>query len=103
MKKEKMVIDKFYLSNGDSAGSLRELLDKLKEIDDDCFFHHVNEERNDFANWIGDAVGDKVLGRRVGKLRDRKKIIAAIDKKINTPAKIKKNIIDQIKEAILNG
>lgn len=98
-----MVMDRFYFSNGDSAGSLREFLGKLKEIDDDCFFHHVNEERNDFANWISDAVGNKVLGRRVGKLKDRKKIIEVIDKKVNSPAKIKKNIIDQIKEAILNG
>ncbi len=98
-----MVMDRFYFSNGDSAGNLGELLDKLKSIDDECFKHHVNEERNDFANWIGDAVGNKVLARRIGKLKDRNKIIAAIDKKVNTPAKVKKGIIDQIKEAILHG
>ena len=98
-----MVIDRFYLCNGESAGSLNELLEKLRFVDDACFLHHVNEERNDFANWIGDAVGDKVLSRRIGKLKDKEKIIAAIDKRINSPAKIKGNIISQIKEAILNG
>ncbi len=98
-----MVIDRFYFSNGEKCGSLDELLDKLKVLDEECFSHHIDEGRNDFANWIGDAVGDRVLARRIGKLKDRKKIITAIDKKINTPAKKKKSIIDQIKEAILHG
>ena len=97
-----MVIDRFYFSNGDSAGSLGEFLEKLKVMDDECFYHHVNEEKNDFATWIVGAVGDKVLGKRVEKLRDRGKIITAIRERITTPAMIKKNIIDKIKEAILN-
>ena len=97
-----MVIDRFYLCNGESAGSLDELLEKLKVIDEECFLHHVNEEKNDFANWIKDAVGDKVLSRRIGKLKDRRKMIVAIDKKVNSPAKIKGRIINQIKGAILD-
>ncbi len=97
-----MVIDRFYLSNGDSAGSLDELLEKLKVVDDECFFHHVNEEKNDFAAWIGGAIGDKVLAEKVGKLKDKGEIVAVIGKKVDTPAKIKKGIIDQIKHAILN-
>lgn len=98
-----MVIDRFYFSNGDSAGSLDELLGKLKVVDDEVFSHHVTEDKNDFANWIEFSVGQKALGKRVGKLKDRGEIIHVIDKKVNTPAKIKSGIIDQIKEAILNG
>ena len=98
-----MVIDKFYFSNGESAGSLREFFEKLKNIDEECFSHHVNEEKNDFANWIRDCIGDKELGKRIEKLKDRKKIINLLEKKINGPASTKKGIIEQIKEAILNG
>jgi hypothetical protein len=98
-----MVIDRFYFSSGKSAGSLSELLNELKVMDDECFFHHVNEEKNDFASWIIGCVGDKALGNRVAKMKDKDKIIAAIDKKIYTPAKVKKRIIHQIKEAILNA
>ena len=97
-----MVIDRFYFSNGESAGNLDEFLDRLKVIDEECFLHHTGEGRNDFANWISECVGDKVLGRRVDKLKDRGEIIIAIDKKVNTPSKIKKSIIEQIKGAILN-
>ena len=98
-----MVKDKFYFSNGDSAGSLDELLAKLRTIDDECFFHHVNEEKNDFADWTQFCVKDKVLSKRIRKLKDREGIVNAIDKRVNTPTKIKKGIIDQIKGAILNG
>ena len=99
----KMVIDRFYFSNGDSAGNLDEFLEKLEGIDDECFFHHVNEEKNDFANWILYSLKYKALGNRISELKDKKEIISAIRKKVNSPAKIKSNIISQIKEAILNG
>ena len=97
-----MVIDRFYFSNGESAGSLGELLEKMKEVDEGCFLHHVNEERNDFGNWIEFCVGQKALGKQVGKLKDRGKIIEVISKKVNTPGKIKESIIAQIKHAILH-
>ena len=42
--------DRFYFSNGDSAGSLEEFLFKAREMDDECFSHHVNKDKNDFAN-----------------------------------------------------
>ncbi len=98
-----MVIDKFYFSNGESAESLEEFLEKLRVIDNECFLYHVNDERNDFTSWIRECVGDNILSNRVDKLKDKNKIINTIDKRVNTPAKIKKNIIDKIKEAILNG
>ena len=98
-----MVIDRFYFSNGDSAGSLDELLGKLKVIGDECFSYHVNEDKNDFANWIEFCVGDKALGKKIRNLKDKGKIVIAIDKKVNTPARVKGNIISQIKGAILHG
>ncbi len=98
-----MVIDRFYFSSGESAGSLEEFLWKLKVLDNECFLHHVTTEKNDFAAWIGECVGDKVLGRRVGKLKDLDKIISAVEKKVNNPTRVKKNIIEKIKDEILNG
>ncbi|MCD4771056.1 DUF5752 family protein [archaeon] len=98
-----MVIDRFYLSNGDSAGDLRELLSRLRVVDEECFSHHVNKKKNDFANWIKKCVKDKVLAKKIEKLKSKEKIILAIDKRINTPARVKKRIIRKIKEAILDG
>ena len=98
-----MVIDRFHLSNGDSAGSLEELFHMLRGIDDECFSHHVNKKKNDFAIWIKKSIKDKVLSKKIEKLKNKEKIILAIDKRINTPAKIKGRIIAEIKEAVMNG
>jgi len=43
------------------------------------------------------------LARRIGKLKDRKKIIDSVERRLHSPSRVKKSIIDQIKEAILNG
>ncbi len=96
-------MDRFYFSNGDSAGNLKELLDKLKIIDNECFEYHVNKDKNDFANWTENTLGMGVLGKRIGKMKDKKKIISTIDKTINSPARVRSRIIEQIKGEILNG
>ncbi len=98
-----MVINRFYFSDGKSAGNLEEFLEKLRLIDDECFRHHVNKEKNDFAIWISDAVKDKTLGKKIKGLDDKRKIIFAINRKVYSPTKIKRRIISQIKEAISDG
>ena len=97
-----MVIDRFYFSDGSSAGNLEELLNRLRKIDDGCFRHHVNEEKNDFANWIGDELKMKVLAKKIGGLKNGVDIVVAIEKKLNTPTRVKKRIIAQIKGEILD-
>lgn len=42
----------FRLFSGRSLASIRELYDALGSMSDDVWVHHVNRERNDFANWI---------------------------------------------------
>jgi|APSaa5957512622_1039677.scaffolds.fasta_scaffold00262_37 hypothetical protein len=98
-----MVIDRFYFSDGESAGDLKELFDKLKVIDDECFGDHVNEGKNDFANWISGALNDKILANKVGPVKDKEKIISIIGKKVNNATSIKNRIIAKIKEEILHG
>lgn len=54
----------FHTSDGKVVRSLRELPSILAQMSPDAFAHHVNEEKNDFANWIRhvfhkDALADK--------------------------------------------
>lgn len=42
----------FYLVNGTALKSLNELKAALVDMDNETFRHHVNEERNDFSNWV---------------------------------------------------
>ena len=55
----------FYLYNGNVLKSLAELMDNLKNMDQEIFGQHVNQKNNDFANWIRDIFGEKELARRL--------------------------------------
>ncbi len=59
----------FYLKNGRIIRSLEELAREIKELDMETFLEHVNEERNDFENWVRDVIGDVVLAKRLEKVK----------------------------------
>ena len=42
----------FVLIDGSSLKSLWEVEDALEHMSDDVFYYHVNDQRNDFSNWV---------------------------------------------------
>ena len=52
----------FCLRDGRKLKNLLELVDALENMGDDVFAFHVNESKNDFANWIQDSLGEGELG-----------------------------------------
>jgi len=46
------------LVNGTLVIQLKALLDEIKALKDDDFKKHVNEEKNDFSDWIRTAIGN---------------------------------------------
>ncbi len=55
----------FRLKNGHVLKSLDELGVALREMDDATFHHHVNHERNDFANWTEYVFSEKDLAKKM--------------------------------------
>lgn len=51
----------FNLADGRQLKNLIELSAVLEDIDENTFRHHVNEEKNDFANWIRDVINENML------------------------------------------
>ena len=49
----------FKLVDGKMLKSVPELLEALKNMDDWVYQHHVNQERNDFVNWLRDIFIEK--------------------------------------------
>ena len=47
------------------------------------FAHHVNAQRNDFAAWIRQVIGDKDLAKSLGKIKTK----AALAKKVSERVK----------------
>ncbi len=65
----------FYLADGRVIEDLDGLRAILPTLDDKLFTHHVNQERNDFANWVEGVFSDPVLAEKLRKARKRRAMI----------------------------
>ncbi|MFW6220489.1 MAG: hypothetical protein ACOC3X_02330, partial [Nanoarchaeota archaeon] len=92
----------FKTALGKEIISLEELVKTLENMDDNEFKIHVNEEKNDYANWINDSIKDEVLAFEIKHVKDKKKIINTIKKRITELEKRIKmgEIVDKIKSLI---
>ncbi len=61
----------FWLKSGKGLRSLRELADYLPAMSLDEFSHHVNAQRNDFANWVQHLFLEPELATTIRKARTK--------------------------------
>lgn len=47
----------FWFVSGRTINGLSELCDAIQTLSKEQFEYHVNAEKNDFANWVGDVFG----------------------------------------------
>jgi hypothetical protein len=72
-KKEEISPEKYFiLKDGTHIKSIKELAMMMDSMSDDSFSFHVNEEKNDFANWIRDVFGKEDLADSLLALKCRK-------------------------------
>lgn len=73
---------RFWCSDGRVAKNLAELEVAFREMSDETFRYHSNEEKTDFSNWVQDVIGDETLARQlkgsVGRLEAAKSVAARI-------------------------
>jgi hypothetical protein len=61
----------FITKKGKTIKNIEELHNYMAVIDEQEFKHHVNEQRNDFHNWIRDIHKDQVLANNLLKAKTR--------------------------------
>jgi carboxypeptidase C (cathepsin A) len=71
---------RFVLHDGRQVESLFQLIDELETMGEDVFRHHVNEMKNDFANWARDVFAAPSLAEEMQKMRDRMETQRAVMK-----------------------
>ena len=81
----------FRLSSGRVLKNLNELLNALKSMDEETFEFHVNEQKNDFGNWIKDVFKDEELAKSFFNSKTREGIIDAIETRLFEIGKKEKN------------
>ena len=60
------------------------LFNLLKDINKEVFAHHVNDDKNDFANWIRDVFDEPELAKKVSTKKNPKDIQITIYKYVIT-------------------
>jgi len=72
----------FKLKNGRDIKNLHGLSKHLATMDDDTFSHHVNEDKNDFKNWVSEVIKDPKLAKKIAKASDKEKMAKAVHKRV---------------------
>ncbi|SRR3989338_489867 len=72
----------FWINNGPVVKNLDELKQAIRTIDMKTFGHHFNKEKNDFAKWIEDVVGDHSLANSLSRAKSQKSAEKKIDFRI---------------------
>ena len=60
--------DSFIFRNGTKVNSIKELIIALQKADDNVFYFHVNDNKNDFYEWIKHSMRNPVLAEKIKKL-----------------------------------
>jgi hypothetical protein len=68
----------FKLRNGQELKSLNDLRKALTYMNDEEFSHHVNQERNDFANWVRDALQNSELYEKIKNIHTKEELLATL-------------------------
>lgn len=72
----------FWVHDGQVLKNLAELPAALRQMSPETFSHHVNNEKNDFANWIHDVIGDRELAEDIRRHNSRVEIIKAVQSRL---------------------
>jgi hypothetical protein len=72
---------RFWLHNGMIVENLHQLAEAFDTIDDKTFDHHLNEDKNDFYNWIRYALHDKELADDFITVKTKEEARAIIHKR----------------------
>jgi hypothetical protein len=70
----------FWVADGRVLANLCDLNDTLGSIHEDVFYHHVGEDKNDFAEWVAHILNDHALAdslRKSTKPQAAQKVVKA--------------------------
>jgi len=63
----------FFVKDGKAIKNVIELSNELDKMTDDIFMYHVNDIKNDFANWIKDIFKEEKLAKELFKTTNKDK------------------------------
>jgi hypothetical protein len=61
----------FWCHDGQIFNGLDQLMAGFDHMSEETFMYHANEDKNDFACWILDVIGDEDLAKDIKKARNK--------------------------------
>jgi hypothetical protein len=83
VRKDASAQEVFVLLNGQRLKNVKELADVMGKLEDHVFNHHVNDARNDFAQWLKDVFKEVDLAKEVSGCRDKNRLQLVLYKHIS--------------------
>lgn len=80
----------FWLNTGPTLKNLEELNNFLPNMSNEQFSYHLNKEKNDFAKWIDEVIGDKKLAKDLANVKTKVALQKIVAKRL---AELKKKAI----------
>ena len=72
----------FFTSDGKAIANLKDLPGILGEMDEATYEYHVNSDKNDFSNWIGEVFLNDKLAKKIEKTTNREAMIKTLQKEL---------------------
>ncbi|MBI2663839.1 hypothetical protein HYX10_00670 [Candidatus Woesearchaeota archaeon] len=80
----------FWVNKGPIYRNIAEFGAKVGNLKPAQFAHHVNKSKNDFAKWVDEAIGDKVLAKRLRSLKTKQAIARVVSERVSALKKLAK-------------
>ena len=74
--------ESFQAVHGEEFTSLVGMFVALQNMEDHVFDSHVNEEKNDFANWVEHCIQDEELAQRLRGKTDKEEMTVAVGERV---------------------
>ncbi len=77
----------FWVNGGQVIRNMKELAEGLKNMPEETYTYHVNEQKNDFVNWVKDVIRDETLARDLRKASGRAQAARAVANRVSLLSK----------------
>lgn len=71
-------VKRFYCHDGDILNNIYELKAALGKMHSSAYRHHVTEEKNDFARWVREVLGDDKLAGDLARSPEQKEAFRTV-------------------------
>jgi hypothetical protein len=75
-------VKRFHCHDGEILNNIYELKAALGKMHKPAYHHHVTEEKNDFARWAREVLGDDKLAGDLAKCEEQKEALRIVAERI---------------------